>query len=99
MITKANGGDSEKVAAIMLSVNFNPENAIAFKYLGYYFLCVDHIGAAKCYQIRVIINPNDHDSTEACAICWTDKRNRSSRLLFAKRLQEKSPKASGQFAD
>lgn len=88
-----NGGDSEKAVWIVLSANLNPQNAIACKYLGYYYLCVNHIGTARCYQISVIIiNPNDSDSGEVCAICWTYKGNRSWRLLFAKRLRRSFPR-------
>ncbi|CAE6228399.1 unnamed protein product [Arabidopsis arenosa] len=63
-----NGGDSEKAAEhFVLSAKSDPNNAVAFKYLGHYYsrVTLDLNRAAKCYQRAVLINPNDSDSGEA----------------------------------
>lgn len=55
----------EKAAEHFLaSAKLNPQNGVAFRYLGHYYsrVSVDIQRALKCYQRALSLNPDDSDS-------------------------------------
>jgi len=95
-----NGGDSEKAAEhFVLSAKSDPNNAVAFKYLGHYYsrVTLDLNRAAKCYQRAVLINPNDSDSGEALCDLFDRQGKEILEIAVCRDASEKSPKAFWAF--
>lgn len=68
-----NWDDDQKEAAkakekavehFLVSAKLNPQNGVAFRYLGHYYTLVslDLQRALKCYQRALSLNPDDSDS-------------------------------------
>ncbi|KFK42085.1 hypothetical protein AALP_AA2G209100 [Arabis alpina] len=95
-----NGGDSEKAAEhFVLSAKLNPNNAVAFKYLGHYYsrVTLDFNRAAKCYQRAVLLNPNDSDTGEALCDLFDSQGKEILEIAVCRDASEKSPKAFWAF--
>ncbi|KAL0283122.1 UNVERIFIED_CONTAM: Tetratricopeptide repeat protein SKI3, partial [Sesamum radiatum] len=58
------------VEHLMAAAKLNPQNAVAFRYLGHYYarIAPEPQRALKCYQRAVVINPDDLEAGEACDV-------------------------------
>ncbi|KAF3446960.1 hypothetical protein FNV43_RR12140 [Rhamnella rubrinervis] len=90
----------EKAAEhFLVSAKLNPQNGVAFRYLGHYYTCVslDLQRALKCYQRALSLNPDDSDSGEALCDLLDDGGKESLEVSVCKEASEKSPRAFWAF--
>ncbi|XP_052201463.1 tetratricopeptide repeat protein SKI3 isoform X2 [Diospyros lotus] len=90
----------EKAAGhFLISAKLNPQNALAFRYLGHYYSRAsdDSHRALKCYQRALALYPDDSDSGEALCDLLDQAGKESLEVAVCREASEKSPRAFWAF--
>ncbi|KAF5747268.1 tetratricopeptide repeat protein 37-like [Tripterygium wilfordii] len=95
------GGEFKEKAAehFVLTVKLNPQNAVAFRYLGHYYrtVSIDYQRALKCYQRAVTLVPDDSDSGEALCNLLDQGGKETLVMAVCREACDKSPRAFWAF--
>ncbi|KAL3645407.1 hypothetical protein CASFOL_010587 [Castilleja foliolosa] len=87
------------VEHLMIAAKLNPQNAVAFRYLGHYYARVspEPQRALKCYQRALALNPDDSEAGEAICDLLDEGGKESLVLAACREASEKSARAFWAF--
>ncbi|KAG9455553.1 hypothetical protein H6P81_000061 [Aristolochia fimbriata] len=87
------------VEHFVVSARLNPNNGVAFRFLGHYYsrVSVDSQRAAKCYQRAVTINPDDYEAGEGLCDLLDVQGKQSLEVAICREASKKSPRAFWAF--